>query len=62
MMEFFDRYGAFFILVTIVGSFVFYSVSRDNKKEKKKDQSQNDVKDQKKSEVENPQDKKDCNK
>ncbi len=34
MLEYLEKYGPFFIMVSIVGAFVFFSVKRDEKKEK----------------------------
>ena len=38
MLEFFEKNLGFFIVVTIVGSFVAYSVRKENKDKEKKEQ------------------------
>jgi hypothetical protein len=37
MLAFFEKYGPFFIMVSIVGAFVFYSVKKEEKEKQGKD-------------------------
>jgi len=38
MLAFFEKYGPFFIMVSIIGAFIFYSVKKEEKAAKEKEE------------------------
>jgi hypothetical protein len=42
MLEFFEKYGPFFIVVAIVGGFIFYSVKKEEKEKEEKEKKERD--------------------